>query len=66
MILKDLLNVMHGYDDIQIVYKDKMFSGKKSEFKYYKDKNEMINCEVKEIELGDCLLSIMLKENKNG
>lgn len=66
MILKDLLNVMHGYDDIQIVYKDKMFSGKKSEFKYYKDKNEMINCEVKEIELGDCLLSIMLKEKKNG
>lgn len=66
MILKDLLKVMHGYDDIQIVYKDKMFSGKKSEFKYYKDKNEMINCEVKEIELGDCLLSIMLKEKKNG
>lgn len=66
MILKDLLNVMHGYDDVQIVYKGKMFSGKKSEFKYYKDKNEMINCEVKEIELGDCLLSIMLKEKKNG
>lgn len=66
MILKDLLKVMHGYDDVQIVYKDKMFSGKKSDFKYYKDKNEMINCEVKEIELGDCLLSIMLKEKKNG
>lgn len=66
MILKDLLKVIHGYDDIQIVYKDKMFSGKKSEFKNYKDKNELINCEVKEIELGDCLLSIMLKEKKNG
>lgn len=66
MILKDLLNVMHGYDDVQIVYKDKMFSGQKSEFENYKYKQEMINCEVKEIELGDCLLSIMLKEKKNG
>ena len=66
MKLKELLKVMHGYDDIQIIYQDKIYSGKKSEFKNYKYKQEIINCEVKEIELGDCLLSIMLKEKKNG
>lgn len=64
MILKDLLKIIHGYDDVQIIYQDKIYSGQKSEFENYKYKQEIINCEVKEIELDDCLLSIMLKENR--